>query len=174
MQVAATGGEVIPVSTVLENPRLCNLSPDRSEMLVLAGEGEAPLPLWVMPVAGGSPRRIGGILANDAAWCADPERLVYAAGHDIFVVRKDGTGSQRLVTVEGFPTGLCWSPDGRAASVSRLGSRPGLARAVGSDGEWDGFASPVSRLIRAGLLVFRCLEPGDEHLLFSGSLGGSD
>jgi len=112
-QVAAAGGEVIPVAMALQNPRLCNISPDGSEMLVLAGEGEAPLPLWIMPVAGGSPRRIGRILANDAAWCPDPERLVYAAGHDIFLVRKDGTGVQRLVTVEGVPTGLCWSPDGR-------------------------------------------------------------
>jgi len=38
---------------------------------------------------------------------------VYAEGHHIFVVREDGTNSQKLVTVEGFPTGLCWSPDGR-------------------------------------------------------------
>lgn len=113
VQVAATGKEVVPVPTVLENPRLCALSPDRSEMLVLAGQGEPPLPLWVMPVAGGSPRRIGTILASDAAWCPDPERLVYAADHDIYLTRKDGTDSRKLVTVEGFPTGLCWSPDGR-------------------------------------------------------------
>ena len=113
VQVAATGGEVSPVPTVLESPRPCNLSPDRSEMLVLNGEGEAPLPLWIMPTAGGSPRRIGVILANDAAWCPDPDRLVYAAGHDIFVAQKGGTSARKLVTVQGFPTGLCWSPDGR-------------------------------------------------------------
>ncbi len=113
VQVAATGGEVTPVPTVLQNPRPCNLSPDGSELLVLDGEGEAPLPLWIMPVAGGSPRRVGAVLASDAAWCRDPERLAYASGHDIFLMRKDGTGSHRLVTVEGFATGLCWSPDGR-------------------------------------------------------------
>ncbi len=112
-QVAATGGEVMPLPTVLENPRLCNISPDGAEILVLAGEGEPPLPLWMMPVAGGSPRRIGDIIANDAAWRPDLERLIYAAGHDIFVIRKDGTGSRKLVTVKGFPTGLCWSPDGK-------------------------------------------------------------
>jgi len=112
VQVAATGGEVASVPTVLDNPRLCNISADGSELLVLAGQGEPPLPLWVLPVTGGSPRRIGGILAADAAWCPDPGRLIYAAGHDIFLVGKDGTGSQRLLEVEGFPTGLSWSPDG--------------------------------------------------------------
>jgi len=113
VQVAATGGEVIPLPTVLQNPRLCSMSPEGNEMLTLAGKGEPPLPLWMLPVAGDSPRRIGAILASDAAWCPDPELLVYSAGHDIFVVRKDGTRPQKLLTAEGFPTGLCWSPDGQ-------------------------------------------------------------
>jgi DNA-binding winged helix-turn-helix (wHTH) protein/Tol biopolymer transport system component len=116
VQVSRTGGEVLPVPTVLENPRPLDISPDGAQILAVTGEGEEPLPLWMLPVAGGSPRRIGSILANDAAWCPDEDRLVYASGHDIFFVRKDGSGSQRLVTVGGFPGGLCWSPDGRKLS----------------------------------------------------------
>ena len=113
VQVASVGGEVIPIPTVLENPRPLDLSSDGAQILVVTGEGEEPLPLWMVPVAGGSPRRVGGILAHDAGWCPDAERLVYASGHDIFLVRTDGSRSQRLVTVAGIPGGLRWSPDGR-------------------------------------------------------------
>jgi len=113
VQTSRTGGEVIPVPTVLENPRPLDISPDGTQVLVVTGEGEEPLPLWMVPVAGGSPRRIGGILATDAGWCPDTGRLVYASGHEIFLVRKDGTESQRLVRVDGFPSGLRWSPGGR-------------------------------------------------------------
>ncbi len=113
VQVSSTGGEVIPVSTVLENPRPLGISADGTRILVVTGEGEEPLPLWTVPVAGGSPRRVGSILAHDAGWCADAERLVYASGHDIFLVRTDGSGSQKLVTVDGIAGGLSWSPKGR-------------------------------------------------------------
>jgi DNA-binding winged helix-turn-helix (wHTH) protein/Tol biopolymer transport system component len=112
VQVPSAGGEVIPVPTVLENPRPLDLSSDGTRILAVPGEGEEALPLWMLPVAGGSPRRIGNIMANDAAWCPDGEHLVYASGHDILLVGKDGTGSQKLVTVDGFPSGLRWSPDG--------------------------------------------------------------
>ena len=112
VQVSRVGGEVIPVSTVLENPHPLDISPDGAQILVVTGDSEDPLPLWMLPVAGGSPRRIGSILANDAAWCPDGEHLVYASRHDILRVRRDGTESQRLVTVDGFPSGFRWSPDG--------------------------------------------------------------
>jgi DNA-binding winged helix-turn-helix (wHTH) protein/Tol biopolymer transport system component len=112
VQVPSAGGEVIPVPTLLETPRPLDLSSDGARILAVPGEGEEALPLWMLPVAGGSPRRIGNIMANDAAWCPDREHIVYASGHDILLVGKDGTGAQKLVTVDGFPSGLRWSPDG--------------------------------------------------------------
>jgi DNA-binding winged helix-turn-helix (wHTH) protein/Tol biopolymer transport system component len=113
VQVSRTGGEVTRVPTVLENPRPLDISPDGAQILAVTGEGDESFPLWMLPVAGGSPRRIGSTLANDAAWCPGGENIVYASGHDIFLVRNDGSGSERLVTVDGFPGGLRWSPDGR-------------------------------------------------------------
>ena len=112
VQISRTGGEASPIPTVLENPRPLDISPDGAQILVVTGEGEEPLPLWMVPVSGGSPRRIGSILASDAGWCPDVEHLVYASGHDIFLVKRDGSGSHKLVTVDGFPSGLRWSPDG--------------------------------------------------------------
>ena len=112
VQVPSAGGEVIPVPTLLETPRPLDLSSDGARILAVPGEGEEALPLWMLPVAGGSPRRIGNIMANDAAWCPDREHIVYASGHDILLVGKDGTGAQKLVTVDGFPSGLRWAPDG--------------------------------------------------------------
>ena len=64
-QVSTKGGESFPVPVQLANPRLLEISPDRSELLVrsYADQGVplsfVPMPLWIAPVMGGSPRRVG-------------------------------------------------------------------------------------------------------------------
>jgi serine/threonine protein kinase len=59
-QVSATGGDTVAVPTSLANPVVVDISPDRSELLVVnwAAVSVRDGPLWIFPVLGRSPRRV--------------------------------------------------------------------------------------------------------------------
>ncbi len=112
-QVSATGGETVAVPTPFPNAALLDISPNRSELLVCSFLGtEAELPLWIMPVLGGSPHRLGNLFARDATWSPDGTHIAFTKAHDIFVAKIDGTDVQKLVTLDGVPGAPRWSPDG--------------------------------------------------------------
>jgi Tol biopolymer transport system component len=96
-------GDMIPVA----------LSPDGSEILEIDGQGAPPKgPLWSVPVLGGSPRRLGDIIAETAAWSPDGTMLAYTNLSDLFVAKSDGTESRKLLTNTGDIKNVAWSPDG--------------------------------------------------------------
>ncbi len=108
VQVSATGGETITVSTALKQPRPVDVSPDGTELLVVS-EGS----LWILPVAGGSPRRLPTVdAAEDASWCGGRDAIVYGNKHDIYFAKADGTLSRKLVTVARSSGAFKCSPDG--------------------------------------------------------------
>lgn len=113
-QVSSAGGEVVPVQPSLPNANLLAISPDHSKLLIGRFEGSAPeCPLWIVPVTGGSPSRLGDVLAHAATWTADSEWITYANGGELFQVKNDGSGARKLL---GITTGRIdwprWSPDG--------------------------------------------------------------
>jgi serine/threonine protein kinase/Tol biopolymer transport system component len=117
VQVAATGGETVPLSTPFQGEYM-DVSPDGSELLLQSwvwASGKE-VPLWIRPVLGGSPRRVGDVLVNvgpNAAWSPDGHKIVYVSGNDLWVVNSDGSDSRRLLTVNGVPGRPRWSPDGK-------------------------------------------------------------
>ena len=48
------------------------------------------------------------------------KRVVYARDHDLFLVSKDGAGSQKIKTMDGIPFWIRWSPDGKTLRFSQL------------------------------------------------------
>ncbi len=54
-----SGGEATPLPVVLKQPSLLDISRDGTELLVKSGEADRGDPIWIQPVAGGSPRRVG-------------------------------------------------------------------------------------------------------------------
>ena len=78
VQTAAAGGEAEPMRTPFPNTRILDLSPDQSEFLLGSFVASTEMPLWTMPVGGGSPRRVGEITAIDATWCPDGHRILYS------------------------------------------------------------------------------------------------
>jgi Tol biopolymer transport system component/predicted Ser/Thr protein kinase len=125
VQVPVTGGDAIPVPTSLHFPNLGSLSLERSELLVVeAGEG-SEWPLWIAPALGGSPRRVGDVRAHDGTWLPDGQHILYARGSDLFISQPDGSNSQRLVTVEGMPWLLRFSPDGKVIRFTLQDSKTG-------------------------------------------------
>ena len=113
-QVPIEGGEAVPLASPLQDVLLLDLSPKRSELLAVTPTSSPGVehPLWLLPIVGASPRRVGDLLAYGAGWAPDGERIVYARGSDLYVARSDGSGSQKLASVPGNADWPRWSPDG--------------------------------------------------------------
>jgi eukaryotic-like serine/threonine-protein kinase len=112
-EVSAAGGEPVPVPSHLGSTGLFDISPNGSELLIgslgTAEEG----PLYSLPLPPGLPRRVGDIVAHDASWSPDGEQIVYARGSDLYVAKRDGSDSHRLVTLPNPVEWPRWSPDGK-------------------------------------------------------------
>ena len=125
-QVSTKGGEVVHLPNPLSHARVLDLSRDGSELLLGnpedsgVGEDSTADSLWVQPVAGGSPRRVGSVLVNDAAWGAQPATVVYGDGDSVYLINQDGTGSHKLLSKPGSPYSFSFSPDGEALRFSRI------------------------------------------------------
>ena len=113
-EMSASGGDPRKLSILpLPNMSPVDLSPDGSELLVVNGEGAPPKgPLWAVPLLGGSPRKLGNIVAETAAWSPDGKMLAYTNLSDLFLSRADGTESHKLLSVKGDILNVTWSRDG--------------------------------------------------------------
>ncbi len=124
-QVSTSGGEVSQISSPVRTRGLLDISPSGSDLLIReAGSPWQPAPLWVLPAAGGTPRRVGDVAAFGAAWLADGQQIVYENSNNLYVCRSDGSEARKLATVPTEPNffafWLEWSPDG---SRLRFGMR---------------------------------------------------
>lgn len=117
-EVATTGGEPARLAMPNMNPfhfeSLAAISMDGSELLLQSSQAYLWRgPLWVMPTISGPGRRINDVTSTDAAWFPDGKRIVYASRRALYVAKSDGTDSRQLVKVNGTPSWMRWSPDGR-------------------------------------------------------------
>jgi serine/threonine protein kinase/Tol biopolymer transport system component len=115
-QVSAAGGEVVQIPTPFLNAEVLDVTPDRSELLVLSYADTEPTlgsrgSLWILPMPAGSPRRLAESFG--AHWSPDGERLVYSNGHDLYVAKRDGSGARKLATIPGYALSARFSPDSR-------------------------------------------------------------
>lgn len=115
-EMSAAGGDpqklsILPSTNMF--PR--GLSRDGSELLVVDAKGIPPIgPLWVVPILGGSPRRIGDLIGDGGDWSPDGKKLAYNDAHNIYLANADGSASRKLVSLNntGGVIYLAWSPDG--------------------------------------------------------------
>jgi len=113
-QVSTSGGEVVPVPMALPHAGPNDISPSGAEMLAEAfgPTMSSPGTLWIVPLPAGSPRRVGDVVAQDATWFPDGQRIVYAQGSDLYVARSDGSKARKLWAGAGRPWWPRVSPDG--------------------------------------------------------------
>jgi len=115
-QVAISGGEIAQVPVAIPGLRdLLDVSPDRSNLLIAtAQEKSFDSALWIVPVLGGSFRRL--VDAFDAGFSPDGKSIAYSTREgDIFLLRSDGTDARKLASPGGVGHDvyfLVWSPDG--------------------------------------------------------------
>ena len=121
-QVSAKGGtpQPLPIPPGLSPPDIMDISRDGSQLLVASGIARER-PLWVLPVSGGSARRVGDAQGQSAAWSPDARRIVFARGSALFVIDADGRNSRKLLDAPrriGVDS-ISWAPD-RARDVLRM------------------------------------------------------
>ncbi len=134
-EMSSTGSEPKKISIMPSvNMVPVDLSPDGSQVLAIDGEGAPPKgPLWSLEILGGSPRRLGDIIAETASWSPDSKRLSYSVLGDLFLANSDGTDAHKLISVKGDILNITWSPDG---SRLRFDSSE-TAGTVGQQLEWE-------------------------------------
>ena len=95
-------------------PLIGSLSPDGSRLIIHSHlQADPEQPLWIVPTLGGNVRRVPNVLAHDATWMPDGNRLLIANGNELTVVGADGNDPHKLVTTPALAFWLRWSPDGR-------------------------------------------------------------
>jgi serine/threonine protein kinase/Tol biopolymer transport system component len=133
VQVSVKGGDTAPLIVPLKQPMVLDLSRDGTDLL-LADEDvmEAMYQahsLWLQPVAGGSPRRVGTVLAGStgfgasAAFGAGGGSVVYALRHDIYSAALDGSSPHKILTTSNdhlsHPFAFRFSPDAKTLRFSQ-------------------------------------------------------
>jgi eukaryotic-like serine/threonine-protein kinase len=134
-QVSTAGGEIVPIHESVDDIFPVDISGDRSRLLVLnksfVPEGNAA---WTLPVLGGAARRLGNVVATDASWSSDGERLAYTSGKDLYIANADGAEPRRLATADGTASWPRWSPDGSLLRFTVNGADGSAIWEIASDG----------------------------------------
>jgi Tol biopolymer transport system component/DNA-binding winged helix-turn-helix (wHTH) protein len=113
MQTSVEGGTAEKMPAPFENTRLFAISPDHSQFLIgQFTRRDEEMPLWLWPVQGGEPRRLGEAVGTDPAWSPDGTQIVFVDGSKLFSVHRDGTMLHELAHVNGRARSPAWSADG--------------------------------------------------------------
>jgi Tol biopolymer transport system component/DNA-binding winged helix-turn-helix (wHTH) protein len=113
MQTSVEGGNAEKMPAPFENTRLFAISPDHSQFLIgQFTRRDDEMTLWLWPVQGGEPRRLGEAEGTDPAWSPDGTEIVFVNGAKLFSVHRDGTMLHELAHVNGRARYPAWSADG--------------------------------------------------------------
>jgi Tol biopolymer transport system component/DNA-binding winged helix-turn-helix (wHTH) protein len=114
MQTSVEGGAVQRTPTPFDNTRIFDLSPDHSQFLIgqLTHRGEETA-LWLWPVQGGAPHRLGDVIAQEAVWSPTGGQIAYVHGESIQLTDPQGNHFRELAHFHPAPHSLVWSPDGK-------------------------------------------------------------
>jgi DNA-binding winged helix-turn-helix (wHTH) protein/Tol biopolymer transport system component len=114
MQTSVEGGAVQRTPTPFDNTRIFDLSPDHSQFLIgqLTHRGEETA-LWLWPVQGGAPHRMGDVIAQEAVWSPKGDLIAYVHGESIQLTDPQGNHLRELAHFHPAPHSLVWSPDGK-------------------------------------------------------------
>jgi hypothetical protein len=124
--VAIEGGPTATVPVSMQGTTIFDISPLRSE--ILAGRTSSKkdaADLWVIPMQGGSPRRVGALIADSAIWSPNRTRIASVLGMGLFISDGDGTGTRKIATIPAGSAWLRWSPDEKRLRFSSWEYRNG-------------------------------------------------
>jgi Tol biopolymer transport system component/DNA-binding winged helix-turn-helix (wHTH) protein len=126
-QVAASGGEIVKISSPVPCFVFSDISPDKTELLGISQSesGASDQSLWRLSVASGQAQRVGNLIGHAATWAPDGERIAYATGNDargpgdVYIASKEGSDARKLVRFEkGSVASIRWSPVGNVLRMA--------------------------------------------------------
>jgi serine/threonine protein kinase len=125
-QVSVSGGEPVQMRFGVAPYELVEaISPDGTELLVAGWDDATALsdvPYWVVPLVGGTPRRLGTVTGHGSHWLPDG-RILYAYGDELFLVDRFGERRVKVAAVGGRPYWPRVSRDGTRIRFTRFSSR---------------------------------------------------
>lgn len=136
-KVSLSRSERSLVSSPFPNLQALDLSPDRSKLLVSPIQGgSGDNEFWTLPVAAGTPKRVGNLTGRDAAWSADGAELAFGKGPALYLASATGTQVREVFTANGSVFAPRFSPDGRRIrfTVSDVAQNKTSIWEVGRDG----------------------------------------
>jgi Tol biopolymer transport system component len=156
-QVSVSGGETVQLAPI--SPDVLDIDPSGTELLVSNGPGTGDGDLAIMPVLGGTQRRVGTIRINQtflsgasATWTPDNSHIIYIKGTEICLVGNDGSDPRTLLVAPGIPFAPRLSPDDRLLRYSVRDAKTGAFSLweAGPDGanphpllpDWNGAHNP--------------------------------
>ena len=113
-KVSLAGSNRSVIASPFANVRVLDLSPDGTRLLVSAiqaGSGDSEF--WSLPVAAGSPERVGDLNGRDAAWSIDGKQIVFGKGSVLSVASSTGKQVSELFTANGSVFAPRFSLDGQ-------------------------------------------------------------
>lgn len=138
-QVSVAGGETSVVPTPFQNAMAGGVASDGSALLVGTFHGtDKNVEMWSVPLPSGTPRRLGDLLVDSAAWSPDGTRLAYSRGPDIYLAKSDGTEQKKIASVGSRVSGLGFSPEGNRLRFDVVDQRfDAVDQRNGSSAIWE-------------------------------------
>jgi len=114
MQTSVSGGEPQAVSAPFRNTIVLDVSPDHTNLLIGSFlRRNEHMPLWIWPVQGGAPKRVGEVTGYQAIWRTNGRQILYTWDDAIYQADADGANAHKFAATDGTPGFLRWSRDGR-------------------------------------------------------------
>lgn len=137
VKVTLPGADRSVVPSPFASLQALDLSPDHTKLLVSSvSKSSSESEFWTLPVAKGSPERVGDLTGRDASWSADGKRLVLAKGTVLYLANGDGSQEHAVYTAGGSVFAPRFSPDGQRIrfTVSNVDLNTTSLWEVGRDG----------------------------------------
>jgi serine/threonine protein kinase/dipeptidyl aminopeptidase/acylaminoacyl peptidase len=137
-QVSAKGGEATQLQVRLKDAVwLLDINPDRTEFL-LCRPARPGCELWIEPMIGGAPRRLGNLVIDNASatWAPDGRQIVFVRDKGLHLADGQGKEIRSIASVAEQPDQPRWSPDGLRIrfTVSGVGGKPSRIWEAQTDG----------------------------------------
>lgn len=122
VQTPVSGGDPVEIATPFANATVLDIAPDHRSLLINSFENNNDdRPVWILPLFGGSPRRVEGVTSGFAAWSPDGQSIAFTTGFELHTIAADGSQRRTLANLSSVtrePGTIAWSPDGRTLRFS--------------------------------------------------------
>ena len=170
--IPGIGGNPVAIARANRDSAVQDISPDRTELLLIQEARFRPGSVWILPLLAGSARRLGTVQAFSAAWSPDGALLAYTTDDGLYLCDSDGANSRRIVAMSGRLDNVRWSPDGRELSLRRYSSKEVTLWKVDRDGRGLYPLCPGWEIPREGTPCF--WTPDSKYLIVPGSYAGHE